>query len=165
MSDFMSEQAEWDDLLASIPVETPSRQAVTRLGELLHDAVQAHRPWATDRLNAAVRVGLSHEWRRHTQSRRPKIETGGGSIKSVGGVRRDVGGESGFVQLPLDGMFREDLVQYKAMHLKYVRSSAATVRVVDRLIDALDRCPQATTPREAAELLGEDIDAVMAGAA
>jgi hypothetical protein len=91
VTDHLTEQQEWDALLASIPTDLPTREAAHKLANLLADAVQAQRPWARQRLNEAMHVGLAKAWRGHVQKQRPKVKTKNGSVKGIGGIRRSVG--------------------------------------------------------------------------
>lgn len=161
----LDDQAEWDELLAQIPLDIPTRDAVKRLSALLADAVQAHRPWAKSRMEDALLAGLSGTWKRHVQKQRPRIRTDHGDVKTIGGVRRERDGRSAFVQVPLDEMSFEELVAYRAMHVSNLTTLAENAKVTDRLLKLHDRCPTAATPAEACEQLGLDPADVMAGAA
>lgn len=165
MTDHLTEQQEWDALLASIPTDLPTRDAANRLAGLLADAVQAQRPWARQRLNEAMHAGLAKAWRSHVQKQRPKVKTKNGDVKGIGGIRRAVGNRTEYVQVPLDEMSFDELVQYRAMHVSNLTTLAENARVVERLLDLQDKAPKAKTPAEACRKLGLDPAAVMAGAA
>lgn len=161
----LDDQAEWDELLAQIPLDAPTRDAAAQLADLLSDAVQAQRPWAKQRIGEAIHAGLSRTWRSHVQKQRPRAHTKQGDVKTVGGIRRRVNGVTAYVQVPLDEMSQEELVAYRAMHVSNLQTISANAAVVDRLLDVMQRCPQASSPAEACDRLGLDLDAVMAGAA
>ena len=165
MTDHLTEQQEWDALLASIPTDLPTREAANRLAGLLADAVQAQRPWARQRLNEAMHAGLAKAWRSHVQKQRPKIKTKRADVKGVGGIRRTVDGATAYVQVPLDEMTFEELVQYRAMHVSNLETCAENARVVERLLALQDKAPKAQTPADACRKLGLDPAAVMSGAA
>lgn len=165
MTDHLTEQQEWDALLASIPTDLPTREAAHKLANLLADAVQAQRPWARQRLNEAMHVGLAKAWRSHVQKQRPKVKTKNGSVKGIGGIRRSVGDRTTYVQIPLDEMSFEELVQYRAMHVSNLTTAAESAKVVERLLELQAKAPGAKTPRAACRKLGIDPADVMAGAA
>jgi len=165
MSDHLTEQQEWDALLAQIPTDMPTRDAANKLAELLADAVQAQRPWARQRLNEAMHAGLAKAWKSHVQKQRPKVKTKNGSVKGVGGIRRDIGDRTAYVQIPLDEMSFDELVQYRAMHVSNLTTLAENAKVVDRLLALQDKAPAAKTPKAACRKLGLDPVDVMAGAA
>lgn len=134
----LTEQQEWDELLASVPLDMPTRDAANRIADLLTDAIQAQRPWARQR--------LLRGWQ-------------------VGGVRRETGGEVAYVQVPLDLMSPDELGRYRAMHVSNLKTLAENAKVVERLIDLLEKCPTARNAAEACQQLGLDVADVMAGAA
>ncbi len=161
----LTEQQEWDELLAQIPLDTPTREAANRLGDLLSDAIQAQRPWARQKLNEALHSGLAKQWRSHVQKQRPKVKTKGATVKAVGGIRRSKGGAPEYVQVPLDEMSFSELREHRAMHISNLRTLAANAKVVERLLALQDKCPKAKTPAEACQKLGLEPGDVMAGAA
>ena len=161
----LTEQQEWDELLAQIPLDTPTSEAAHKLAGLLSDAIQAQRPWARQRLNEALHAGLTKSWRSHVQKSRPKVKTKGGDVKGVGGVRRLHNGRTSYVQVPLDMMSFSELVQYRAMHVSNLTTLAANAKVVEALLELQDKAPTALTPAEACALLGLDPADVMAGVA
>ncbi len=162
----MSEQEEWDDLLAQVPLDATTGEAAAKLLALLNDAVQAQRPWAKDRLNEAVLAGLSKTWRAHVQKQRPKLKTRYGNVKQVGGAkRRRVDGNVIHVQIPFDLMTFEELAQHRDMEARNRRALAENVKAQDRLLALHDKVPSAKTPAEACRKLGLDPADVMAGAA
>lgn len=163
MTDHLTEQQEWDALLAQIPTDLPTRDAANRLAELLADAVQAQRPWARQRLNEAMHAGLAKSWRSHVQKRRPKVKTKNGDVKGIGGVRRNVNGQPAYVQVPLDEMSFEELSRYRAMHVSNLTTIAENARVVERLLALQEQAPKARTPKAACRKLGLDPADVMAG--
>lgn len=165
MTDQLTDQQEWDALLAQIPTDLPTRDATNRLAALLADAVQAHRPWARQRLNEAMHAGLAKSWKAHVQKQRPKVRTKNGTVKGVGGIRRAVEGRSQFVQVPLDTMSFEELSAYRAMHISNLKTLRENAEVVERLLALHDRVPTASTPADACKVLGVDPADVMAGAA
>lgn len=165
MTDHLTEQQEWDALLAQIPTDLPTREAANRLAGLLADAVQAQRPWARQRLNEAMHAGLAKAWRSHVQKQRPKVKTKNGDVKGIGGIRRSVGDRTEYVQVPLDSMTFDELVQYRAMHVSNLTTLAENARVVERLLELQDKAPKAQTPADACRKLGLDPAAVMSGAA
>lgn len=161
----LTEQQEWEELLAQIPLDLPTREAANRLGDLLADAAQAQRTWARQRLNEALHSGLTKQWRSHVQKQRPKIKTSNGEVKAVGGIRRTNGGAPEYVQVPLDLMTFEELHAHRAMHISNLRTLAMNAKVVERLLALRDKCPTAKTPAEACRKLGLDPADVMGGAA
>jgi hypothetical protein len=165
VSDHLTEQQEWDALLASIPTDLPTRDATNRLANLLADAVQAQRPWARQRLNEAMHAGLAKSWKAHVQKQRPKVKTKNGTVKGVGGIRRAVQGRSQFVQVPLDAMSFEELSSYRAMHVSNLKTLKENATVVERLLALHEKVPTAATPADACKVLGIDPADVMAGAA
>lgn len=165
MTDHLTEQQEWDALLASIPADLPTRDAAHRLAGLLEDAIQARRPWARQRLNEALHAGLAKTWRSHVQKQRPKVRTKNGSVKGIGGIRRAVGDRTEYVQIPLDEMTFDELVQYRAMHVSNLTTLAENARVVERLLALREQAPRSLTPKAACRRLGLDPAAVMAGVA
>lgn len=161
----MTEQQEWDELLASVPLDTPTSEAASKLADLLHDAIQAHRPWARQRLNEAIHSGLAKTWRSHVQKQRPRAKSKTGDVKAIGGVKRTIGAEVVYVQVPLEQMTRDELGQYRGMYLGNLSTLGANIKAVERLIKIMDDCPTARTAGEACELLDLDITRVLAGAA
>ena len=161
----LTEQQEWDELVAQIPLDTPTKDAAAKLTDLLHDAIQAQRPWARQRLNEAIHAGLAKSWRSHVQKQRPKARTKHGAVKAVGGVKRTMGAEVAFVQVPLEQMTLDELNQYRSMYVGNLSTLGANIRAVDRLIKAMAGCPEAKTAGEACEHLGLDVERVLAGAA
>lgn len=161
----MEEQQEWDELLASIPLDTPTTEAANMIAGKVADAIQAQREWAHERRTEALHAGFARQWRAHVQRQRPKTATKQGVVKGVGGVKRRNGNVTAFVQVPLDQMTREELTDYHAMYASNLSTLSANAKAVKRLLDVMDRCPTAKTPAEACQLLDLDLDKVLAGAA
>jgi len=161
----MTEQQEWDELLSQIPLDTPTRDAAAKLTDLLHDAIQAQRPWARQRLNEAIHAGAAKAWRSHVQKQRPRARSKQGAVKSVGGVKRTVGAEVAFVQVPLEDMTHAELLQYRGMYVGNLSTLGANIRAVDRLLEIMGGCPGAKTAGEACDRLGIEVGDVLAGAA
>lgn len=165
MTSIIDSEREWGDLLDTIPTDIPTRDAAAMLADKLGDAVQAQRPWARTKLAEATHAGLAKTWRSHVQKQRPKVKTKRGNVKTVGGIKRVADGEVAYVQVPLDGMAPEELARYRTMFVANLQVSAATVKVLDRLIELCEKCPTARNAAEACEKLGLDLADVMAEAA
>lgn len=162
----LDDQREWDELIAQIPLDTPVGDAARALADLLHDAVQAQRPWAKERLRSAMLAGLSKTWTAHTKKQRADIPTKTGTVKAIGGAkRRDAAGNLVHLQLPFDLMPFEELAQHRDMEATAGRSISENVRVQDRLLALREKVPTAKNAAEACEQLGLDPADVMAGAA
>lgn len=133
--------------------------------EAVRDAEQAHREWATDLLDSALRAGMWKRLKERHRAQEPlivKFAHGSHNVPSVGGVRRTTTDGARFEQLAFFDMSREEL---QAKQREYINTAFAARRnkhVVTQLLALLDKAQNASTPRQAAAELGTDIASYLA---
>lgn len=167
MSDEFNSRREYDVLLSEIPTDATPREAAVLLRSKLHDAEQAHRQWALDRLEDALLAGLAREFTNYRKRQAPRVEVkGGGSVKRIGGVRRrDVDGKVRHQQVDYFETPFSEIADHVAQEVATLAQMSRNSRALQRLLDLQDKVPTARTPRAACEVLGLDPVQVMAGAA
>jgi len=155
------EREEFEALLAE--VVGASRETAARLDlmdELITDAIQAHRPWATEVARSARREGYAREIKRYQDRERVAVAYDG-RVLSVPAVQaRKVVDDDGAVT------YQRELLQFwtwgelKAKRQEAVKAATTYTEKIahyDRLLMLADLAPESTTPAEAAAALGVDL--------
>lgn len=155
------ERAEFEELLTEVC--DASRDTTGRLNlmeELIGDAIQAHRPWASEVARSARREGFSREIKRH-QDRQRALVAYDGRVLSVPAVQaRRVLDEDGAVtyQRELIELWTwEELREKRKEAIKAATTYTEKIAHYDRLLMLGDLAPDSSTPAEAAESLGVDL--------
>lgn len=152
---------EYETLLALVvDSSTDTRERLDTFERLLNDAVQAHRPWATEVSRACRRNGLSGEIRRHQGRQRVPVSYDG-RVLSVPAVqsRRVVtaSGEVAHQRELLEYWTWDDLRSKRAEAVKAANTYTENIAAYDRLLMLGELAPASATPAEAAAALGVDL--------
>lgn len=155
------EREEFEELLAEVVGSSPDTTArLDLLDRLLADAIQAHRPWATEVARSARREGLAREIKRHQDRRRVSVSYDG-RVLSVPAVQaRKVVDAAGAVtyQRELIELWTWDELETKRREaVQATRTYTEKVAHYDRLLTLHVLAPASSTPAEAAEALGIDL--------
>lgn len=163
------ERAEYEELLAEIVQATKdSRERIDLLEHRLLDAVQAHRPWANEVDRACLRQGLGQEIRRFEDRRNTALVSHDGRLLSVPAT------QSRRVSTPDGEVYQRELIEvwtWAEIEVKRVeairtrRTYDAHIRHYDLLLALHVRCPESTSPADAATRLGLDLEQYLGTAA
>lgn len=163
------EREEFDELLAEVVAAT--RDTTDRLNladKLLNDAIQAHRPWASEVEASCRREGLGREIKRYQDRQRVAVAYDG-RILSVPAVQaRKVVADDGVVtyQRELIELWTWDqLFEKRGEAIKAQATYSEKVAHYDRLLALRVLAPDSKSPSEAAQQLGIELDAWLAGTA
>lgn len=163
------ERAEFEALLAE--VVDASRDTAARLNlmdELITDAIQAHRPWASEVARSARREGFAREIKRH-QDRQRALVSYDGRVLSVPAVQaRKVVDDDGAVsyQRELIELWTwEELREKRKEAVHAARTYTDKIAHYDRLLILAELAPGTDTPAAAAEALGIDLTVWLGGEA
>lgn len=145
---------------------SPARNYV--FGQLLNDAVQAHRPWALDVQREATQRGLGSILRSYTQSRGGTLPFKHGGelhLKSaiVGIERTGDNGETWIQQELLARATFREIAANRARDLKIRKAYSVRVAMEDRLLALEEMAPGTETPDEACAQLGISLDDYLGG--
>jgi hypothetical protein len=129
------------------------------LGELLNDALQAHRGWALDLQREATQRGLGSMLRSYTQNRVSSLPfnlDGQLHEKSAiaGIVRTGDDGESWVQQEMLARSTFREIAAKRSRDLKGQRAYSIRVALDDKLLALEQLAPGTETPEEACAVLG-----------
>lgn len=152
------ERDEFEDLLAdAVAYSSATTLRLDRAEQLLNDAIQAHRPWASEVERSALREGLAREIKRHQDRQRVAVAYDG-RVLSVPAVQaRRVVDSSGVVsyQRELIELWSWDEVHAKrAETIQATKTYSEKIAHYDRLLMLQVLAPDSATPAEAAEQLG-----------
>lgn len=152
------ERAEFEALLSAVVIASrDSSDRLDLMDELITDAIQAHRPWATEVARAARREGFAREIKRHQDRERVSVSYDG-RVLSVPAVQaRKVVDSSGVVtyQRGLIELWTwEELREKRKEAVHATRTYSEKIAHYDRLLMLADLAPDSATPAEAAEQLG-----------
>lgn len=155
------ERAEYDALLAEVvAASTKTAERLDLMDSKITDAVQAHRPWATEVLRAARRSGFSAEIRRHQDQHRVPVAYDG-RVLSVPAVQArrvvDESGVAGYQRELIELWTWDELREKRREAVKAATTYTEKVAHYDRLLMLGELAPEAKSPAEAATALGVDL--------
>ena len=157
------EREEFDELLTEVITSSNETTARLDLAErLLNDAVQAHRPWASEVQRSALREGLSREIKRHQDRQRVPVSYDGRVLSMPAIQARKVVDASGSVSYQRELIELWTWQELQAKREEAIRASKTygeKVAHYDRLLFLRVLAPESLTPAEAAETLGLDLGA------
>lgn len=155
------ERDEFEEMLAVVVASSSDTTDRLDLAErLLNDAVQAHRPWATEVQRSALREGLAREVKRHQDRERVPVAYDGRVLSLPAVQARRVVSSAGAVS------YQRELIElwsWAELHAKRGEAIQASktydekVAHYDRLLMLQVLAPDSTTPAEAADQLGVKI--------
>lgn len=163
------ERTEYDDLLRQVVGDDPAPKATAALADELLDALrsaeQAHRTWATRAIEHATRAGLKSMLRSWIRSRSSVLyRTPDGSV--VGMSRRAGVKRSGAYQ---QVMFEQLTPAEARAYLNSIEAQLIAIGArftsLARLVDLVERHPDARTVAEALAAEDTSIDVVLGAAA
>lgn len=173
----MSQQdrVELDDLMYEAGLDDagkplPSHEIGERVREALHKAAdQAHRSWARGLLDDLERDACLKRWK-EWHRRREVIEVGEGAdaqtivtTKAAAMSVRRFGDEGTYYQATFwRDMTRDELAQIVVGSSKRIASERRSIMVARRLLNLLERVPEANTAGEAARALEVDLTSYLA---
>lgn len=156
------ERQEFEQLLGE--VIGASRETAARLDlmdELVNDAIQAHRPWASEVARSARREGYAREIKRH-QDRERALVAYDGRVLSVPAVQArkviDDDGSISYQRELIEVWTWEELREKRKEAVKAATTYTEKIAHYDRLLMLAELAPASSTPAEAAEALGVDLD-------
>ena len=169
------DRAEFDDLMFEAGLDDagkplPSHEIGERVRDALHKAAdQAHRGWARALLDDLERDACLKRWKAWHR-RREVIEVGEGDAKqtvvttkaAAMSVRRSSEEGTYFQATFWRDMTRDELGQIIAGSSKRIASERRSIMVARRLLNLLDRVPEANTAGEAARALEVDLMSYLA---
>ncbi len=155
------ERAEFDELLAEvIAASTSTAERLALMDAKVLDAVQAHRPWATEFIMAARREGYAREISRH-QGRQRVTVAYDGRVLSVPAVQArrvvDESGVTGYQRELIELWTWDELREKRREAVKASTTYTEKVAHYDRLLMLGELAPGSETPAEAAAALGVDL--------
>lgn len=155
------ERDEYEEMLAEVCNATKnSSERLDLFDEKLNDAIQAHRPWASDVALSCRRFGLGKEISRFESRNRALVSFDGRvlSLPSVQARKVQVAGEVVYQRELLTLWTWDELLDKRAEALGAQTSYSARVGHYDRLLALREKAPDTATPQEAADALGIDLD-------
>lgn len=157
------EHAEYEALLEE--VVSSSRNTGERLDlmeRLMVDAIQAHRPWASEVARSATRHGYAAEIKAHQDRANIVLVSYEGRPLNVPGVQsrrvRNATGNTTHQRELISKWTWEQIADKRVEAIRTCRSYEAKIAHYDRLLALRELCPDSTTPIEAAERLGINLD-------
>jgi hypothetical protein len=160
------ERDEYEDLLGEIVGAT--NVTADRLDLFEHrllDAIQAHRPWATEVERACRRSGLGKEISRYEDRNRAMVSHEGRVLNLPAKQARKVASTDGAVeyQRELIELWSWDEIAEKRLEaLKAAQTYTDKVAHYDRLLALRVLAPDAKSPADAAKAAGLDLDEFLA---
>lgn len=156
-----TERDEYEDLLAEVCNATKgSTERLDLFDAKLTDAIQAHRPWATDVARACRRFGLGKEIARY-ENRNQALVSHDGLLLSVPRVQSRkvmVAGEVTYQRELIEVWTWEQITAKRAEAIKASDSYTVKVGHYDRLLALREKAPDTKSPAEAAKQLGIDLE-------
>lgn len=163
------ERDEYEALLGEIVEESrDSRERLDLFEHKLLDAIQAHRPWASEVERACRRFGMGKEISRFEARDRALVSYDGRVLNLPAKQARKVIDTEGSVsyQRELIELWPwDDIAAKRTEALMAQRTYSDKVAHYDRLLALRVMAPDSKTPREAAESLGLDLDEFLGKAA
>lgn len=159
------ERAAYDKLLAEIVAAT--NDTTTRLNlfeSKLNDAVQAHRPWATEVERACLRTGMGKEISRYQDRNRALVSYNGRilNLPAVQARKVRVDNEVHYQRELIELWTWAEIVDKRAETIKAQRTYTEKIAHYDRLLALRVMSPDSKTPVDAASKLGIDIEEFLA---
>lgn len=156
------ERDEYEELLGEIVGETSdSRERLDLFEHKLLDAVQAHRPWASEVERACRRFGMGKEVSRFEDRNRALVSHDGRVLNLPAKQARKVTTTDGEVtyQRELIELWTWDEIAAKRLEaLKARRTYDDKVAHYDRLLALRVLAPESASPADAATAAGVDLD-------
>jgi len=156
------ERAEYEVLMARVLAESEAMvERVDLMDQLVQDAVQAHRFWASEVEQESRRAGYAARIKRYEKERHTALVSYQGTLLTkprVIGTTRRVEGRAVAVQTLFDAMTWDELAAKRADYLVQIRAYDANVATIDRLLALRDLAPDAMTPEQAATAIGTTVD-------
>jgi hypothetical protein len=163
------ERDEYEQLLAEIAGQTnDTRERLDLFEHKLLDAIQAHRPWASEVDRACRRFGMGKEISRFEGRNRALVAYDGRvlSLPAIQARRVKTGtGEVAFQRELLQAWTWQQIEEKRSDTLRAASSYTEKVAHYDRLLALRVLAPESTSPADAAERLGLDLDEFLAKAA
>lgn len=163
------EREEYEDLLAEIAAQTnDSRERLDVFERKLLDAIQAHRPWASEVERACRRFGMGKEISRFEARNRALVSHEGRvlSLPAIQSRRIAVADGTVTYQRELIELWTwQQIEQKRTEALTAQRTYDDKVAHYDRLLSLHVMSPESTSPADAAERLGLDLDEFLSKAA
>lgn len=156
------ERAEYEALMSRVLAATETtRERVDLMEDLVTDAIQAHRFWASDVERESRRAGYAARIKRHEKERETVLVSYEGRLLSkprVIGTTRRIDGHPVAVQGLIEVMTWDELEAKRADYLVQIRAYDVNIATIDRLLALRDLAPGAATPEEAATSIGTTVD-------
>lgn len=162
------ERDDYEDLLADVCNSSPhTPDRLDAFEAKLADAMQAHRPWASDVARACQRFGMAKELKRFLDRSRALVAFDGQllSMPRMQSRRVVVAGEPTFQRELIELWTWEQILDKRAEAIQAARTYTAKVNHYDRLLALRELAPDSTTPAEAADAIGIDLDDYLGKAA
>ena len=155
------ERSEFDELVAEvIAASTGTAERLDLMDAKILDAVQAHRPWATEFARAARREGYAREIKRHQDRERIPVAYDG-RVLSVPAVQArrvvDESGVAGYQRELIELWTWDELREKRREAIRASTTYTEKVAHYDRLLMLGELAPESSTPAEAAESLGVEL--------
>jgi len=125
------------------------------------DALQAHRPWATEIQEQAQLEGYSRDIKRWLKRARVLVVLDGRRVSKplvIGTRRSDDSGKEYDAQLPIVTLSFEEIRQQAKEAAQMAITYSDTRRFLDAVVALADRVPDAVTPADALLRLGISLD-------
>lgn len=143
-----------------------TRQRINSFLSMLHDAIQAHRPWAHEVEREALRRGAGSLLNRWNKAKNQIPVAYDGRVlskpRSIGTRRTDESGDSYSTQTLFDFMDWSELAEKKREYLIQVKAYTANVAVIDRLLALHELVPTASNPADACKQLNTTVETWLA---
>lgn len=155
------EREEFEELLAAVTsASSGTTDRLDLMDRLINDAMQAHRPWATEVARAARREGFAREIKRFQDRQRATVAYDG-RVLSVPAIQArrvvDGSGAVAFQRELIELWTWDELTAKRAEAIQASRTYSEKVAHYDRLLVLRDLAPESSTPAEAAESLGFEL--------
>jgi hypothetical protein len=164
------ERDEFDALLARvISSSTNTTDRLDLMEQLMGDAIQAQRYWASDVDRAARRYGYASEIKKYQDRNRVLVASGTDRVLSLpriqGTIARNEEGDAYHQRELIELWTWEQILEKRAEAIRARRLHADKVAHYDRLLALRDQCPDSTSPADAARQLGINLDSWLGEAA
>lgn len=161
------EREEFDALLADVvATSSDTTDRLNLADKLLTDAIQAHRPWASEVATSCRREGMAREIKRHQDRQRVAVAYNG-RVLSVPAVQArkvvDTDGAVSYQRELIELWTWAELLDKRAEAIRAQVTYSEKVAHYDRLLALRELAPASDSPAEAAEHLGIDLDSWLAG--
>lgn len=151
------ERLEFDELLAVVVASSSSStERLDLMDRLVTDAIQAHRPWASDVARASRREGFGREIRRFQDRQRVPVSYDG-QVMQVPAVQGRRVADGSFQRELIELWTWDELDVKRREAITASRTYSAKVAHYDRLLALRVASPDSKTPAEAAAALGVDL--------